>query len=313
MVKSNDPGTQSRESDTTSAQNSGSAVNGQPVMPQTAGPQMLPQMSGNGAHLPRHGEVTTGKFEYLISVRPTANLNPASRTISVLDALNAMPDVEILDTIKPSGVALFSTGPGSLHGDIIVARTSKERGEALQACAAITPDVIIERNYRLTHLSDFLHNLAGVPATRLSAMASSTVQFRVLGENSQPLQRALVTIWGSGLPVNAETDANGKAVITFSGAIESVQAVYVKPFADYWERFIWHPALNANASNNISLEPLSSFQPAGFGSKPFTGWGQKLMGLDQMIASGLNGQGAKIAIIDSGCDNKHPAFNHITI
>jgi subtilisin len=38
-----------------------------------------------------------------------------------------------------------------------------------------------------------------------------------------------------------------------------------------------------------------------------------LMGLDIHAASGLTGQGGRVAIIDSGCDNKHPALTHIQI
>jgi subtilisin family serine protease len=40
------------------------------------------------------------------------------------------------------------------------------------------------------------------------------------------------------------------------------------------------------------------------------GWGQELMGLAQVPAN-LNGQGVRIAIIDSGCDNTHPQLTHI--
>ena len=41
------------------------------------------------------------------------------------------------------------------------------------------------------------------------------------------------------------------------------------------------------------------------------GWGQKLMGLDQLDA-GFDGAGIKIGIMDSGCDNSHPQLGHVT-
>jgi subtilisin family serine protease len=41
------------------------------------------------------------------------------------------------------------------------------------------------------------------------------------------------------------------------------------------------------------------------------GWGQRLMKLDQLDPS-LAGQGVKIGIVDSGCDNTHPQLRHVT-
>jgi subtilisin family serine protease len=40
------------------------------------------------------------------------------------------------------------------------------------------------------------------------------------------------------------------------------------------------------------------------------GWGQRLMGLDQ-VPEQLTGKGVKIAIIDSGADNTHPVLRHL--
>ncbi len=278
---------------------------------QPASPQLTTAASPGPA--PQDVELKPRKVEYLVSVRPAGNLSPTARTLSVLDALNAMPDVEIVGSIKPSGSVVFSAGPGANSGDVIVARTTQERGLALQASAAATPDVIVEPNHRLIHLANLTPQLAGLPPTGLSAVASTTVQFRVVDEKNQALEKALVVMYGSGFPVNAQTDAAGMVTLTLSGTIDSVQAIYIKPFANYWERFIWNPALNGSGVNMVSLQPLASFQPAAFSRTPFLGWGQRLMGLDQQTAGGLTGQGIRIGIIDSGCDNKHPALTHIRI
>ena len=280
------------------------------VQPAAASPQLNTAAAGPGPAA-LAGEVQPKKFEFLVSVRAAGNLSPAARTLSVLDALNAMPDVEIVGNIKPSGAAAFSAGPGASSGDVIVARTTQERGLALQASAAATPDVIVEPNHRLIHLADLMPQLAGLPPTGLVAVANTTVQFRVVDQNGQALEKALVVMYGSGFPVNGQTDATGTVALKLAGTIDSVQAIYVKPFANYWERFIWNPALNGAGVNTVSLQPLASFQPADFSRNPFLGWGQKLMGLDQQTASGLTGQGVRIGIIDSGCDNKHPALTHI--
>ena len=279
--------------------------------PAAASPQLTTAASPGPA--PQDVQLKQKKIEFLVSVRPAGNLSPAERTLSVLDALTAMPDVEIVHSIKPSGSAVFSSGPGANSADVIVARTTQERGLALQLSAAATPDVIVEPNHRLIHLANLTPQLAGLPPTGLSAVASTSVQFRVVDENSQPLEKALVVMYGSGFPVSAQTDAAGMVGLTLSGAIDSVQAIYVKPFANYWERFIWNPALSGSGVNTISLQLLASFQPAAFSRNQFLGWGQKLMGLDQQTASGLTGLGVRVAIIDSGCDNRHPALTHIQI
>jgi subtilisin len=284
---------------------------GASTQPSAASPQFTAAVSPGPA--PQDVQLKQKKVELLISVRPAGNLSPAARTLSVLDALTAMPDVEIVHSIKPSGAVVFSSGPGANSADVIVARTTQERGLALQLSAAATPDVIVEPNHRLIHFGDFTLQLAGLPPTGLSATASTSVQFRVVDENSQPLEKALVVMYGSGFPVNAQTDAAGMATLTLSGTIDSAQAIYVKPFANYWERFIWNPALSGSGVNTVSLQPLASFPQAAFSRAQFLGWGQRLMGLDQQSIGGLTGLGVRVGIIDSGCDNKHPALTHIQI
>jgi subtilisin len=259
-------------------------------------------------------EVTAGKVEMLVSVRSAGNLNPAARTVSVLDTLNAMPDVEIVRSIKASGSALFSAGPAGNNGDVIVARTTMDRLNALQVSAAQTTDVVIEINHRLIHLGAIAPQLNGPPPTGLSpAVSTSLLKFKILGDKNQPLAKVTIMIWGTGFPVSAETDTQGTVDITFTGTVDTVQAVYVKPSADFWERFIWNPVLDVTGVNKIVLQPLAAFQPANFGQSPFLGWGQRAMGLDQNAASGLTGKGVRIGIVDSGCDTSHPALSHITI
>jgi subtilisin len=91
-----------------------------------------------------------------------------------------------------------------------------------------------------------------------------------------------------------------------------IEAIYVKPFSDFWEKFIAHPALLPNADNVITLEPLSAFPQSLFPGNPFIGWGERLMGLDTETMQRYSGEGARVAIIDSGCDNTHPVLTHVT-
>jgi subtilisin len=258
------------------------------------------------------GEVTTGRVEYLVAVRPNAGLHRTA-TDTMFAALRAMADVEIVDRIQPSDVTAPAVGGASSTSDVIVIRTTLQRGLELQRTA--DPTVAVERNHALVHLAaldpQFSEGPAGLP---FIAPASLQLQFKVVDDKRQPLQKALVVVYGGGLPVQAETDAQGSATLTlFGGTVNMVQAVYVKPAADFWEKWIPAPTLSDSGVNTISVEPLSAFQAAGLGSKPFWGWGQRLMGVDAHAAGSLTGQGGRVAIIDSGCDNKHSALTHIQI
>jgi subtilisin len=258
------------------------------------------------------GEVTAGRVEYLVAVRPGAGLHRAA-TDMMFSALSAMPDIEILDRIKPSDVTALAAGGASITSDVIVIRTTLQRGLELQMTA--DPTVVVERNHALAHLAAFDPQFSGVPAgLPFIAPASLQLQFKVVDDKRQPLQKALIVLYGGGFPVQAETDAQGVATLTlFGAAANAVQAIYVKPVSDFWEKWIPAPTLSDSGVNTISVEPLSSFRAAGLGSKPFVGWGQRLMGVDAHASGALTGQGGRIAIIDSGCDNKHPALTHIQI
>jgi subtilisin len=126
----------------------------------------------------------------------------------------------------------------------------------------------------------------------------------------QPLPNATVFVYGLGFPSQGLTGDNGEVTVTlFGSTLDTVQAIYVKPAADYWDRMIDHPVLS-DGVNTLQLRPLSdTFR--GFPQAATTGWGQRIMKLDQIDPS-LAGQGVKIGIIDSGCDNSHPQLTHIT-
>ncbi|MGF6931047.1 subtilisin [Paraburkholderia sp. UCT70] len=276
----------------------------QDAMPQTN--------AGQGGADSKTGEVTPGRVEYLVAVRPNAGLHPTA-TDMMFAALSAMPDVEILDRIQPRDVTAPAISGASSTSDVIVIRTTLQRGLELQMTA--DPTVVVERNHVLAHLADLDPQFSGVSAgLPFIAPASLQLQFKVVGDKRQPLQKALIVLYGGGFPVQAETDAHGLATLTlFGGTVDTVQAVHVKPVADFWGKWIPAPVLSDSGVNTISVEPLSAFQAAGLGSKPFLGWGQRLMGVDVQATGTLTGQGSRVAIIDSGCDNKHSALTHIQI
>jgi subtilisin family serine protease len=268
---------------------------------------------GQGEPGSQSGDVRPGRVEYLVAVRPSASLHPTA-TDMMFAALSAMPDVEIMDRIQPSGVTALGLGGVGGSSDVFVIRTTLQRGLELQMTA--DPSVAVERNQVLVHLADqFDPQFSGVPAgLPLIAPASIQVQFKVVDDKRQPIQKAHIFLYGGGFPIQGETDAQGVATLTlFGGTLDTVQAVYVKPFADFWEKWIPTPMLNDRGVNTISLDPLTAFREAGLGNKPFLGWGQRLMGVGGQSAGALTGQGSRVAIVDSGCDNKHSALTHIKI
>jgi subtilisin family serine protease len=144
----------------------------------------------------------------------------------------------------------------------------------------------------------------------LRAVATE-IAIRVTGEREQPLGKATVVLYGEGLPAQALTDDSGVARVTyFGGPVESVQALCINPVANHWDRFIYAPRLNTSGVNTVSVRPLSELFP-GFPNERLTGWGQRLMHLDQS-GGRLTGSGVRIGIIDSGCDNSHPQLRHVT-
>jgi subtilisin family serine protease len=141
-----------------------------------------------------------------------------------------------------------------------------------------------------------------------SSLVSTPVQIKVVALGGSPISRAAITLFGKGYPQHAVTDDNGLATLSvFGGDCRTVTYLYVKPYSGYWECWQEKPHLEFEAVNTVVLKPLDPAVdlPGGLG------WGQRLMGLDQLGGERFTGEGAKIAIIDSGCDTQHQALNHI--
>jgi subtilisin family serine protease len=205
----------------------------------------------------------------------------------------------------------IAASPTTAAPEIVVARMDEQRGEALRRNAP--PHVIVELDAPLGY-SDMV---VPEPLSWLNAVQAMPfprprreLRFRILGEGERPLANAAVNLYGPEFPVQAITDSTGHATLQIhavDGA--SVRAVYVRPAADHWERYIRNPTLETEQVNVIRLSPIDRPSRNFPGERPY-GWGQRIMKFDRIVAD-WTGAGTKIGIIDSGCDTSHPLLHHI--
>lgn len=274
--------------------------------------------SGNGSSATNGGSapprvtveptVAVRRERYLVAARPLPGVQPMSADV-ITSALTNMPDVKIVKRVQSRGLGALSVGLGGAAGsmpEIVVAEMEPGRGQALRASAP--PNVIVERNARLIHADDF--SLSFNNAMTMLPGVGIDIKLRVVGPAGRTLPKATVYVYGTGFPGQGLTNDSGEVTVTvFGGSIETIQAIYVKPAFGYWDRMIMRPELS-DGVNTLQLRPFSdTFQ--GFPQSGMLGWGQRLMKLDQIDPS-LAGQGVKIGIIDSGCDNTHPQLVHVT-
>ncbi len=266
-----------------------------------------PAASGTAARKP--AQVASRPRRYLVAPRTLPGMFQTMSADSLHSTLENM-GLPIIKRVKSRGFGLMSAGQGG--NDILVTEMSVEKGEAMKATAP--PDIIVEHDQPLVHHgelrtlradADFV--AASAPATGLAA---TPVRVKVVGKDGKPAAGATVTIYGQGFPAHADTDDSGVVEIPVTGPLEEVQVMYVKPRADFWDKVTMRPHLEAGGPNVVQLERFSETF-ADFPGKKMLGWGQRLMGLDQ-IDPRFDGAGIKIGIMDSGCDNGHPQLRHVT-
>jgi subtilisin len=278
------------------------------------------------------GEVNTREFQYMVgqrapfSLAPMAVLpfaaasTPALDTNKIVEALQAIPEAQVVRVVRKSRLETLSAMPTASHSDIVVVRVrSQEHAQHLHQLAEKNPALLVERDHLLQHLGMSVPQLLG-PARSPSQviLLSTQVTIRVQDTAGKPVPGAEVILYGEdGTEDRGQTNAQGDTTVSITGGfLNSVLAMYIKPASDYWEKFIDRPALDAGTTpNTITLVPLSAFPPARFPGDPpaFCGWGQRLMGQLNLNPQQVNGAGARVAIIDSGCDTTHPALTHINI
>ncbi|MBV8687005.1 MAG: S8 family serine peptidase [Alphaproteobacteria bacterium] len=246
---------------------------------------------------------------YLIAPRAgiAGQFRPMS-TDGLQSTLEGMDGVNVLRRLKSRTFGLMSAG-GPAH-EILVAEMPLEKGETLRANAP--PDVIVEHDDLLHHHEELpsFSMLDAQAALPVATGVSVEVTVKAVDAKGKGIPNAAVTVYGQAFPAQGKTDAAGLATVTVAGGgVDSIRAVYVKPAANFWDRFIMRPQFNEGTPNLVELKALSdTFE--GFPKKGMVGWGQRLMGLER-ITEAERGKGIKVAIIDSGCDNSHPQLRHV--
>jgi subtilisin family serine protease len=252
--------------------------------------------------------VAVRRERYMVASRKLPGVQPMAADV-IASTLTNMGGVTIVKRMTPRGFGALSAGPsGATTTEIVVAEMDPVQGAQLRASAP--PHVIVERDSLLRHaddlaLTDFNNAMTMMPGIGVD------IPLRVVGAGGKPLPKATVYVYGMGFPAQGVTDDKGEVTVTlFGGTIETVQAIYAKPAADHWDRMFMRPQLQSNGISTLQLHPLSDMFN-GFPQTGMAGWGQRLMKLDQIDPS-FTGQGVKIGIVDSGCDNTHPQLTHVT-
>jgi subtilisin len=242
----------------------------------------------------------------------SAGLTPMRATdmTSVVETLKTM-GVEIVEVRKSrQAVAAFTAVSGEAT-DTYIVRMHSEHAKILKQAAP--PNLIIEEDLPLRY-GRALERVP-VPPPRVGTLkptvgfAPQVITVRVVGERDVPVEGAKVTLQGDSFPVEGQTDAGGNVTLNLYTLGGPLKFLFVEPVKDHWNYYVTSPALTSRNVNLIHLHSLSS-TVNGFAQNFRYGWGQRIMGLDQ-VPDEVNGQGVKIAIIDSGVDAAHPLLTHI--
>ena len=125
-----------------------------------------------------------------------------------------------------------------------------------------------------------------------------SVEIEVVSDEGVALERASVTVEGSGWIDRAVTDAQGRATVEMFGETPgSLRRILIKPAGGFWGREILNPVIS-DGVNRITLASLS----VGAGLGQNAGWGTAAMNL---VSAGDPTETVRVAVIDSGLATSH--------
>ena len=257
--------------------------------------------------------ITQRKGQFLIA--PRRNLGMQMMGIAPLSfsmveqALKESPDIEIIDRVGPKQV-VGALGTGMQEGGVLVALMHEDKAQALAQQAQ--GQLIVERDQPLQlHEVSYLQQPPLANCNLPAAGAAFTAEFVVMGKG-QPVAGAEVYLYGSMLPAQGVTDAQGRVRLALYGeTAASLRKLYVKPRADFWSFYQMQPDISDTELNMVGLRALSDWPSLkNFPQQQQLTWGQRAMRLDQ-LPNTFRGQGVKVAVIDSGCANSHSDLTQV--
>jgi subtilisin len=270
---------------------------------------------------PKETLVDKGHQRYLIAPRrsklaASIGLQPMSAggMKSAISNLERIANCKVVRVIKPRR-KLATLSAADEARETYVVSMDEEYAQVIKQSAP--PNMIVEEDAYLSY-----GNYGAIPLAPLriqprvgnlkstAGIEGKDIKIRIVGENNVPIPNARVMLEGDGFPGEGQTDKKGELVLklfTLPGG--RARSLFIDPHRDYWTRYMTSPPLSTSDVNVIKLQSLKETVP-GFAERYKFGWGQRMMGLDQ-LPDEYTGKGVKIAIIDSGADNKHPILQHI--
>ncbi|MEW7851513.1 S8 family serine peptidase [Massilia aurea] len=269
---------------------------------------------------PRGRPVVERKKKYLVAPRATLGGFGTSSWMAPLglsavqQALTALPDIDVVDTITPrAGLATAGFGPSSTgdstEGVVVARMTDQKASELLQRGQG---QLLVERDQHLELLDPMLRRPDLVSSLTPYQGPQSELLLAVVDKDGAPLPDVEVSLFGGVLPSSAVTGADGVAHLHLYGDDAStISGVYVKPRADYWSFYQRDPDLRPDEPNVVMVRALADW-PAlrGLPQQSAIGWGARAMRLDQ-VPQQFRGRGIKVAVIDSGAATTHGNLNTI--
>ncbi|OIJ91266.1 Subtilisin, serine endopeptidase [Streptomyces colonosanans] len=257
-----------------------------------------------GAHSPVAVQPRRGR--YLVTPLPRHLLPlgvPEPSMDAVCDRLARMPEVRVRRRLQPSQ-KLQSAGLSPSCPEVAVVEAAESQVPAMRAL-----HVHIEPDLPLSGTGPAAMPVPGglpLPDPGLIAplQQSVDISLRVCGPDGEPLAGAGVFLIGSTWPSQGVTGADGTVTVTLSTeTAKTVRSLYVRPAADYLDRWIHGPDLSATRENLVTLTPLAKVYPE-LEERQQYGWGQQAMRLDRLPPT-FRAFGVKIALIGSGVSTDH--------
>ncbi|MBZ5713888.1 S8 family serine peptidase [Nannocystis pusilla] len=228
-----------------------------------------------------------------------------------MNGILGLPGVTHVRVLRPGERRLRAFDANGFDGaaaSVHVIEANEDTASRLKLQASVSDSLLVEEDAALRYGAARLTFPAAVsPADAVTAV---NFRFRVLGSDDSPVSGAQVNLRLDCVNLSAVTDAAGIAEI--AGYVvpgSTVQYLQILPQYGYWDLYAENPSLRTDAANEVRLASLAAAFP-GFPQGFRHGWGQKMMGLDQLTKA-LSGRGVRIAVVDSGADRRHPQLGHL--